>query len=168
MRLKRIAVLLAALSLAIASSLPASATADGSFVFRYVNKNSGMCLAVPGGSSTDGAKLIQFRCSGGGQDWTSTSSGWSTITNGDNRKCLAIPGGSTTQGVQAIQWTCNGGQEQVWNADGVTIDTFATIVNYKSRMCLAVSGASKAEGAAVIQWPCNAGAEQQWKILVTG
>lgn len=167
MRAKRIAIFLVALSLAVGSSLPAGATDDAQLILKYVNKNSGLCLAVPGASTTNGAKLIQFRCSGGGQDWSKESGSWARFVNGDTNKCMAIPNGSTTAGVQAIQWTCGSGHEQIWNADGVKIDTYDTIVNYKSRMCLAVSGASKAEGAAVIQWPCNGGAEQQWKLYLT-
>ncbi|MEU4191653.1 RICIN domain-containing protein [Kribbella sp. NPDC026611] len=144
---------------------PATQSADA---YELKNKNSGMCLAVPNGSTVRGAKLIQWPCgvldpTGSRQfDWAGDE--WEQIHYPAQREllCLAVPNGSETSGVQVITWTCGSGNEQLWNHQGISIDVFDTIVNYKSRQCLAVSGGSKARGAAVIQWPCNGKPEQQW------
>jgi hypothetical protein len=163
MKVRWIAVLLLSLLVTTFGTVPANA---GLIVWhRFVNRNSGYCLAVSGNSGADGAKLIVWRCSSSGQAWLLTGGEWGNVEAGSG-KCMSIPGGSTTAGVQAIQWTCGSSYERLWDASGVTLSDYGTIVNYKSRMCLAVSGASTAEGAAVIQWPCNSRAEQQWKMLM--
>ncbi|MET9318225.1 RICIN domain-containing protein [Kribbella sp. NPDC003505] len=89
------------------------------------NAHSGKCLAIPNGSTADGAGAIQWTCGtnprGGegidDQRWLVT---WDVILGGylvhnfRSDKCLAIPAGNTTLGVQAIQWSCANDLDQRW------------------------------------------------------
>jgi hypothetical protein len=78
---------------------------------RIVNKNSGKCLAVAGGSDAEAAKVIQWDCVGSqDQRWIEwpepNSRRWVSFQNGNSIKCLAVAGASTANGAGLIQYTC--------------------------------------------------------------
>src|SRR2546430_17156441 len=72
---------------------------------------SGKLLSVEGGSTADGAKIVQLIDSGAGtQRWRLASSGGFTGTgNGGSGKVLDVPGGATTARTPQIQRVLNNG-----------------------------------------------------------
>jgi hypothetical protein len=125
--------------------------------YNLVNYKSNKCMSVEGGgSTTNGANIIQWSCNDGGEQLWYWSGG--QLKNGKSGKCLSVSGGgSTANGAELIQWTCNGGAEQSWYTSN------GYLVNAKSGKVASVSdGGSTVNGAKVIQWSANGGAEQGW------
>ncbi|EEP74947.1 hypothetical protein MCAG_05274 [Micromonospora sp. ATCC 39149] len=80
--------------------------------YRIVNRNSGKPLAVAGGSTTDGAKVVQ---QSGSATWTigATQEGSYTLRYVPSGKLLDVNGGDQTPGLQLQQWSANGGTNQI-------------------------------------------------------
>lgn len=146
---------LATAGLTMAVVQPASAAT----YYNLVNFNSGKCMSVEGGGSTsNGANVIQWSCNDGGEQLWYWSG--SRLKNRKSGKCLSVSGGgSTANGAELVQWTCNDGGEQSWDASN------GYLVNAKSGKVASVSGGgSTANGAKVIQWAANSGSEQGWEF----
>jgi Ricin-type beta-trefoil lectin domain-like len=80
-------------------------------------RHSGKCLDVYGGSTDDGASVIQFSCHGGyNQQWRlwDVGGGYYELTARHSGKCLDVYGGSTDDGASVIQFSCHGGYNQQW------------------------------------------------------
>jgi hypothetical protein len=136
---------------------------------QYRNRLSGLCLAVPGASTTAGTQLIQFACnSANGQPradqvWKATSNDLgrhlrSNLTN----QCVAMGSSTTANGAGAIQYTCNDNNDQRWSLEKQA-DGKVWIRNLNSKKCLTVSG-STVNAAPVQQWPCAANSDQMWAV----
>jgi endoglucanase len=144
-------------------------TSTLSFIGNY---NSGFCLGIGGGSTVNGAGVVQFSCINGhpDQQWHSggtIAGGYYQIVNGDG-KCLAVGGGSTVAGARVVGWTCEGTShpDQYWRIEtGYNCDGYHPIFNYNARGdALGVSGNSHAEFAHVVIWPFQGGCNNQfWK-----
>ncbi len=136
--------------------------------YRIVNRNSGKVLSVAGGSTADGAQIVQLTDTGAAtQRWrTVASGGYVQIVNVGSGKALDVPGFSTANGTQFVQWTANTGANQQWTL-GQAPDGYNTLVNRHSTLVADVSGASTADGAAVIQWPAHTGTNQQWQLVAS-
>ena len=135
--------------------------------YRIVNRNSGKVLDVNGGSTADGAAVIQWTWGGGNnQQWqlVDQGGGYYRIQNRNSGKPADVNGGSTANGATVIQWGWNGGANQQWqivdNGNG-----YYRILNRNSGQAMDVNAGSTANGASVIQWPWNAGNNQQWQII---
>jgi hypothetical protein len=128
-------------------------------------RHSSKCLDVQGASTSSGAPLIQWTCSGSAnQQWSfeDAGGGWSRLKVSHSGQCLDLSSQSTANGVGLVQATCNGNTSQQW----VTEDMGSGYFRVKSRfsgLCMDVNAASTADGASVIQWACGTGANQQWK-----
>ena len=83
---------------------------DGRTYYHIVNVNSGMCLAVPGGSTAWNLQLIQWPCGSWNDHYWSLDNGTGTqglMRNYNSSLCMAVGGASLTQGAPVIQWGCN-------------------------------------------------------------
>jgi hypothetical protein len=133
-------------------------------IYTIQNRNSGKFLDVNGGSTADGAAIIQYYANGSSnQKWQfiSVGSGYYKIKNMKSGKFMDIEGASTADGAKNIQWSDNGGINQQWLLVSAG-SGYYKIKNRKSGKVLDISGASKADGAADIQWTDNGGTNQQW------
>ncbi|MFB9717125.1 serine/threonine protein kinase [Planobispora longispora] len=136
---------------------------QGGGVYRIINRNSGLCLHVRGGSGDDGARIVQSPCTGGaGQTWSVFGDG--AIVNGRSGKCLAMPRSSTDDGALAIQWEClPASRGQKWGFRG------KEIVNRNSGKCLALPRSAVEPGVQAIQWEClTASRGQKWRFAPAG
>ncbi len=72
--------------------------------YKLVNRNSGKALAVNGGSTADGATIVQSTDNGtAGQQWElATSGGYTQLVNVGSGKVLDVPGFSATAGTQLV------------------------------------------------------------------
>ncbi|GAB4005003.1 hypothetical protein GCM10029992_51590 [Glycomyces albus] len=130
-----------------------------------VSRNSGKCLDVTGGSSADGAAIIQWECHGGdNQRWSLEDAGGGhvRIVAGHSGKCLGIEDGSTADGAAAVQQACSGAASQQWEVRDS--DGYSELVSRHSGKCLDVSGQSTEDGARLQQYSCWGGANQQWSL----
>ncbi|MBB5896448.1 RICIN domain-containing protein [Kutzneria kofuensis] len=131
--------------------------------YRIVNRNSGKPLAVAGGSTADGALVVQQT---GGAPWTigAASGGSYTLTYTGSGKVLDVPGHATTTGTQLEQWTGNGGANQHWYLRP-TGDGYFTITSADNGLLADVYGRATDDGARVVQWTATGGANQQWQLI---
>jgi hypothetical protein len=143
------------------ASKPAAATAT-QFAYTIVNRNSGMCLDVPGSSTSNGTLLEQWTCNGGSnQQWYLSGS---NVVNVNSGLVLDVPGKSTSPGVQLEQWTSNGGTNQQFTLTTVT-GGYVTFTASNSGQLVEVRAFSTSNGGVVEQWPSNGGANQQWSLV---
>jgi glucose/arabinose dehydrogenase len=120
---------------------------------RPITGIGGKCVDVNGGSSTDGAKVQLWTCSGGtNQQWAVSGSTLRALG-----KCMATAGGGTADGTQVQLWTCNGAAGQNWS-----VQPDGTVRN--GTKCLDANGASSADGTQLIIWTCTGGANQKWTL----
>jgi microsomal dipeptidase-like Zn-dependent dipeptidase len=124
--------------------------------------HAGRCLDVDGASTSDGARVQQYACNGGGnQRWQlrPTAGGtWQLAAEGSG-KCLAVSGDGP--GAGATQATCGDTASQRFSAVR-SGNTFA--LRTAAGLCLEVSGQSRANGAGVVTAACSGASHQQWDI----
>ena len=119
-----------------------------------VGGQSGRCLDDPSSSTTNGAQMQIWDCSGqSNQRWTVTSAKQLQVLG----KCLDATGQGTTNGTAVIIWDCNGQANQQWN-----VNANGTIAGVQSGLCLDANGAATANGTKIILWACNGQSNQQW------
>ncbi|QTE37268.1 RICIN domain-containing protein [Mucilaginibacter gossypii] len=135
--------------------------------YRFLNVNSGQALDVNGGSTANGAGIIQWPQNGGNnQQWVVAANGGSyyKITNRNSTQALDVNMSSTANGAGIIQWPWNGGNNQQWQLTA-TSDGIYKVINRNSGLALDVNGASTTNGAGIIQWPYGGATNQQWQIV---
>jgi hypothetical protein len=140
---------------------------NSSVYYRLVNRNSGRVADVNGGSTADGAQIIQWQYNGGNnQQWQLVhhTEGFYRIVNRNSGKTLDVNGGSLSSGANVIQWPWNSGRNQQWEIVPLS-GGYYRLVNRNSGHVMDVNGASTTNGANVIQWPWNNGNNQQWQII---
>lgn len=169
MKLRRFAGPILSMALVATTLLVGSGTASAAPAPMFVTakaRHSGKCLDVSGGSTNNGANLIQWECHGGANQHflvLPLGGGGALIVARHSGHCLDVSGGSTANGAAIIQWPCHGGLNQQWvrrdTSDGQT-----RLVARHSGKCVDVAGASNSNGARIIQWPCHNQFNQQWRI----
>jgi endoglucanase len=135
--------------------------------YRFLNINSGQALDVNGGSTANGAGIIQWPQNGGSnQQWqiTDNSGGYYKITNRNSAQALDVNMSSTANGAGIIQWPWNGGNNQQWQLTSTSAGIYK-VINHNSSLALDVNGASTANGAVIIQQPWGNSNSQQWQIV---
>lgn len=128
-----------------------------------VNLNSGKCVDVVGGSSANGAEIIQYDCHGGSnQQWqlADAGGGYYRIVSQASGKCLDVDGASTANNARVLLWSCNGGTNQQWQLRNT--GNYVEIVARHSGKCLDVVSSSTANGARLQQYDCYGGTNQHW------
>ncbi|GII81995.1 lectin [Sphaerisporangium rufum] len=138
----------------------------GASTVRLVNRRSGKVLDVNGGSTADGAAVIQWAWTGAAnQQWRTTQNadGSVRLTGVGSGKALTSP--NSTQGTALVQAADTGGAGQRWKLVAAATSGYHRVVNAGNGLCLDVEGGSTADGARVIQWPANGGTNQEWQII---
>ncbi|MCZ7436936.1 RICIN domain-containing protein [Micromonospora sp. WMMC241] len=135
----------------------AASTGGGRQNVEIVGGQSGRCVDVPNGATTNGTQTQLWDCWGGTmQRWTYTSARQLQVYG---NKCLDANGQGTANGTAVIIWDCNGQANQQWNVNGN-----GTITGQQSGLCLDATSAGTANGTKLILWACNGGANQQWTL----
>lgn len=122
--------------------------------YRIVNRNSGKPLAVAGGSTADGAKIVQ-KSDGGAWTISTAPGGAYTLKYVSSGKALDVDGYSSTVGLQLQQWTPTGGTNQQWYLRP-TGDGYFTLVSHDSGLVADVYGWDTGDGAKVVQYTAAA------------
>ncbi|MGA5709062.1 RICIN domain-containing protein [Streptomyces cellulosae] len=131
--------------------------------YRVKNTKSQKFLQPSGGSTANGAKIVQQAASSAAtQRWALVGDGnYVSFWNQGSDKNLGIDGASTAAGAVAIQANGSGDANQDWLLSWRS-DTVFQMKNRKSGLCLGISGASTANGAQAAQFPCDGSANQGW------
>ncbi|MFE2021817.1 RICIN domain-containing protein [Streptomyces sp. NPDC059499] len=123
-----------------------------------VGRQSGRCLDVTDGNTTNGTPVIIYDCWGGPpQQWTIGSDGTIRAFG----KCLEVGGGVNAKGngSKVNLWDCWGGANQKW-----TVNSDGTIRNPNSGRCLEAAGQGTANDTRVQIWDCWGGENMKWNI----
>lgn len=134
-----------------------------------LNSYSNNCMAVKGGSSANGAAIVQDDCNPKGlaeQRWSPTrqSNGYFIYQNAKNKKCLDVSGSETASGQPLEQKACAPKEPvQNWNIVPVTLklppyddsQPGYFFSNKKSGKCIALDfGSLLQDGGPVVQQNC--------------
>ncbi|WP_320065963.1 RICIN domain-containing protein [Micromonospora sp. RTGN7] len=114
-----VAILITALG-AIGGSAPASAKEPAPLAgVSIVNRASGMCLDVPGGSTENKLQVQQYNCNGAvNQQWEylpGAYAGFGQLRNVASQKCLDVRATSTSIGAVVQQYICMDVPNQQWS-----------------------------------------------------
>ncbi|PFK04935.1 RICIN domain-containing protein, partial [Bacillus cereus] len=133
--------------------------------YEIINKNSGKVAAVSGGSTSNGADIIQwFRNNADDQRFVffALDGGIYAIVAKHSGKVWGVTNRSTSDGASIIQWQWDGDNNQEWYTNNVSSDY--EIINKNSGKVVAVSGGSTSDGADIIQWFRNNEPDQKWSF----
>lgn len=145
-----------------------AAAAPGAGTYRLVNAASGLCLTVPGSSTSDGVQLVQSSCTGSpAQTWTLSAQGSGfRMVAGNSGKCAGVIGAATSAGKAVQQETCTGASSQTWQV--VAAGSAYRVVNANSGKCLNVKDSSTASGALIQQNSCDSVQSKSWTLQPAG
>ena len=148
--------------------LPPGVSLSGNYEIQ--NVASSLALNVAGGSTTNGAAIIQYPFTSGATNalWTfvPTSGGYYHIQNVNSRQVVNVTGGSGINGALIVQWpasTIIPGNDQwfpVKNPDGTY-----SFYNLNSLQALDVPGGSTTEKTQLDQWFGNSTAAQKFNLI---
>jgi hypothetical protein len=91
--------------------------ATGRLYFHIINDHSGLCVAVPGASTTPGTQVNQFPCGGFGDHYWHVENRGATVNiiNFNSRQCLSVPGARTDETAPVNQFPCGDFPDQFWS-----------------------------------------------------
>lgn len=159
----------AALAAGMIVGVDAAAAAPTPGAYRLVNANSGLCLEVPGASTSDNVQLVQNGCGGAAsQTWHLTAQGGGfRLAAAHSGKCAGVIGAATSAGKAVQQESCTGAASQTWTLTQVGGSTYR-VVNVNSGKCLNVKDSSKSAGALVQQNSCDSVVSKSWTLQPAG
>ncbi|GAB2864075.1 RICIN domain-containing protein [Lentzea nigeriaca] len=149
--------------------LATPALADDHFDVTVRSAASGKCLAPQGGSSADGAPIVQVTCDGNPfqrWDFIDHDDHIFQIRNAVTLKCMDVTSGPAN-GIPVVQWPCKNVTNERFQASRDLPD----FVSLKSRVagtkthCVDVPGGRSDEGLAVQLWTCNGTAAQSYGVF---
>lgn len=134
-------------------------------------RHSGKCADVVGSSTTAGAEVQQWSCSGGDdQQWQlhTVGGGYYQILNGHSGLCLDVSGSSTADKAPIVQQTCDGRTSQQWQLRATGTGYFEIVARHSGK-CLDVDSAFTTDGARLLQYTCwndESHTNQHWTVRV--
>ena len=137
---------------------------DGRYLL--VNRRSNKVIDVSGGSTANGAPLVQWSYNGAdSQKWdlASLGSGQYSFTGVASGDVIDVSGGSTADRARLIIWPYSGANNQRWTVTPAG-DGYYKLLAVHSGKAADVASGSTADGANIIQWPYNASENQQWSL----
>ncbi|MFJ5223580.1 family 43 glycosylhydrolase [Streptomyces sp. NPDC088400] len=146
---------------------PAGESAATPTAYTLVNRNSGKCLEVEGGSGADGANVLQWTCDGGThQRWRVDDLGNDTsrLVNVASGKVLDTADCSVADGADLRQWSWLNNICQAFRLVVTDQGGWVRIVGARSGKVADVADCSTADGADVRQWPWLNNTCQQWQL----
>jgi cytolethal distending toxin subunit A len=135
-----------------------------------VNAETGKCLTIAGGVSTDNNVLaVQFDCdSDPSRRWrlNETNGNIYQVKNVQTGKCLTIAGGvSSDNNVGALQFDCDSDPSRTWRITDVSGSGLHQIRNVRTNKCLTIAGGvSTANNVEAVQFDCDSDPSRTWTI----
>jgi len=125
-----------------------------------VNANSGKCVEVAGGGTTNRTNIQQGTCDGSAkQQWEAVpANGGFILRNPNSDKCMDVSGVSQDNGATIWLFECRNTDNQTLTRDG------AALKFKHSGKCLDVSEASTDNGADIHQWTCHGRDNQSFTL----
>jgi len=136
--------------------------------YSIVARHSDKALDVSGGSTDEGANIIQYVNAGGDNQqfiFISTENGYYNIVNRKSGLYLDIAGGSTSDGGNIIQWAETGGANQEFKAIALGGGWYRFEVKSSGKV-ISIADGSTANVANIEQRSWNNSTDQQFKLEV--
>lgn len=139
-------------------------------IYNLITRHSNMALEVAGGSTSDGAAIVQRPVDAGtNKRWklTSTSSGFYRLEAQNSNKALNVSGASSENGASIIQWPYSA--DATYNDEWRLVDMgggYYQLVNRRSGKALDMPGANTTAGTQFIQYTAGSTANQQFKFVL--
>jgi hypothetical protein len=134
-----------------------------------VNAQTGKCLTIAGGTSTDNnVETVQFNCDADpSRRWTLNQVAGVDIyqiRNVRTGKCLTIAGGrSTDNNVTALQFNCDSDPSRTWHITDVGGNGLHQIRNVQTDKCLTIAGGRSTENNVTgLQYNCDGDPSRTW------
>ncbi|ELS52984.1 family 43 glycosylhydrolase [Streptomyces viridochromogenes] len=145
---------------------PSGEPSSASTTYTVVNRSSGKCLDVAGGSTADGANVQQWACSGGNnQKWRLEDLGDDThrLVNVATGKVLDTANCSSADGADLRQWSWLNNACQRFRFIA-TDSGHVRIANQATGKVADVADCGTADGTDVRQWSWLGNNCQQWRL----
>ncbi|HEY9063092.1 MAG TPA: RICIN domain-containing protein [Pseudobacteroides sp.] len=142
---------------------------DPNSYYKFINRNSGKALDIPGGNPANNTQLVQWDDNGNNNQQyriIANNDGYYTIVNRGTNKALDNAG-ATVDNSPVVEWDQSNSDNQKWKL----IDTgegYYKLQIKSSQKYMDVSGASRNNNAGIVANSSSAGLSQQWKILKGG
>ncbi|MFK4102134.1 family 43 glycosylhydrolase [Streptomyces sp. NPDC019531] len=149
---------------------PSGETAATPTSYTLVNRNSGKCLDVNGGSTADGANIFQWTCNGGSnQKWRIEDLGDDTnrLVNVATGKVADVADCSGADGADIRQWSWLNNKCQRFRAVFTATGDYVRLVNESTGKVADVTDCGTANGTDVRQWTWLNNNCQQWRLVPT-
>lgn len=136
--------------------------------FQMINRNSGLCAAVTGASTTRGTRLWLEPCSA-----TATHQQWRAEAMGDGtyrlrprhaNLCVGISYSTAANGGQFVTWDCVAGAGDHKHRLEHQGSGFYRVIPSHSGRCMDVEYASTNPYSYLIQWDCHGSWNQFWTL----
>jgi lysophospholipase L1-like esterase len=142
-----------------------AATIDPAASYVLVSRHSGKAIDVSGGSTSDGASIVQWtRTGGANQQWQLVDSGGGYYQLRARHSGKVVDVSSTADGADVVQRTSSSANSQQFRV----VDTdsgYVKLINRSSGKALDLWGWSTADGARISQYTDSGGANQQWQLI---
>lgn len=138
--------------------------------YEFVDFNSGLCLTVPGGATTNGLQLQISACSGapsqsfvlGSLSTSIASAAWYEAINATSGMCVTDPGSSTKNGTALTQATCGTLLNQEWQLQPTSNGYDAVASGSATRLVWDDTNGSTANGNGMQLWSWSNNSNQDW------
>ncbi len=165
------ALALAGVGLTTVASTAQAATIDTSAYYQLVNRHSGKALAIDGGSTADGANLVQRTTSTSSTaqqfQFVSSGSGYYRLKARHSGKVLDLYEWSRADGARVVQWADGNGANQQFQVQDID-STWVQLVNRNSGKALDLWEWSTADGARISQYTDTNATNQQFRLVRIG
>jgi sugar lactone lactonase YvrE/mono/diheme cytochrome c family protein len=142
---------------------------DPNSYYKFINRNSGKALDIPGGNSANNTQLVQWDDNGNNNQQyriIANSDGYYTIVNRGTNKALDNAG-STADNSSVVEWDQSNSDNQKWKLIG-TGEGYYKLQIKSSQKYMDVRDASLNNNAGIVTNSSSTGSSQQWKILKGG
>ena len=149
----------------LATAAPAALVVNRAFV----NVQTGKCLTIAGGRSTENnVPGLQFNCDNDlSRRWALTNPDHDTyqLKNAQTRKCLTIAGGVLPDNnLPTVQFDCDNDPSRRWrltNASGDSVE----FRNVQTGKCLTIAGGRSTENnVPALQFDCDGDPSRRWHL----
>jgi arabinan endo-1,5-alpha-L-arabinosidase len=165
-----VAVLAAAGTTVVTHGNAYAVTIDPNAWYQIVSRHSGRALAISGGSTADGAGLVQSTVGSATNQqfqFVDSGGGYHRLRARHSGKVLDVLDFSTANGANIVQWSdLNGTNQQFSVLD--TTSGYVKMINRNSGKALDVWEWSTADGARISQYNDTGGNNQQWQLVRIG
>lgn len=138
--------------------------------YEFVDLNSGLCLNVPNGATTNGLQLQISTCNGapsesfvlGSLSSSIASGAWYEVINATSGMCVTDSGSSTSNGTALSQVKCGSLLNQEWQFQPISGGYYAVYNGNATALVWDDTNGSKSNGNGMQLWSWANNSNQQW------